>query len=122
MFPALQPSRPKYPPAGTAQQPSLRQTRSASQQAEPNDRPAHPSSNRPQSQIEAMPPYGPAQAPAQLPPPPFNSATRHPVFFTDGLRKPPFPLPLFPAGGFHPVATGYVFDPKSFHPSSSTKL
>ena len=44
--------------------------------------------------------------------PPFDSSSRHPVFFTNTLRKAPFPLPL-PASGVavtNPVAQGYVFE------------
>lgn len=52
--------------------------------------------------MEAMPPH----------PPLYNPALRHPVFFTESLRKPPFPLPFSSAHSFSfsPVAAGYVLE------------
>jgi hypothetical protein len=74
---------------------------------------------RPRTQIEALPPYHPltysqksiavARSPMQVLPtrmPAFDPAVRHPVFFTDRLRKPPAGV-----GAGHyvsPVAMGYV--------------
>lgn len=125
MFPALQPSRPKvsrrialleipprnqldspqYPPSQTTQRPSFQQTRPVS-----ND------TSKPMSQIEAMPPNtsDPPQAVS------YNPATRHPVFFSASFHKPPFSLPLVPSSGFHPSATGYVFNSNKSTPP--TKL
>ncbi|KAF1994432.1 hypothetical protein P154DRAFT_475986 [Amniculicola lignicola CBS 123094] len=80
---------------------------------------ASPPPQRPRSQIEAMPPFAPAparaptQAQAHAFPPPhmlYNSATRHPVFFTETLRKPPFPIPRLAAQAWNPVASGYIFE------------
>ncbi|KAI9705418.1 MAG: hypothetical protein M1836_006173 [Candelina mexicana] len=65
------------------------------------------------SQIEAMPPS--SDQPASLMPttlvssthlPNYNSAIRHPVFFTESLRKPPFPLPAHANRGSSPVVFG----------------
>ncbi|KAH7349261.1 hypothetical protein B0T11DRAFT_288852 [Plectosphaerella cucumerina] len=39
--------------------------------------------------------------------PEYNAALRHPVFFADGMRKPPAVLSA--AAGYSPVAHGYVF-------------
>jgi hypothetical protein len=38
----------------------------------------------------------------------YDSAVRHPVFFTESLRKPPFPIPAMGSHGFSPVAMGYI--------------
>jgi hypothetical protein len=39
----------------------------------------------------------------------FNTAYVHPVFFTNTLRKPPFPLPRDPnPASYNPVALGYL--------------
>jgi len=54
---------------------------------------------RPWNQIEAMPSYYPSF---------YNPAIRHPVFFTNQLRKPPFPIPKIASSGWSPVAAGYV--------------
>ncbi|KAI9789717.1 MAG: hypothetical protein M1835_001481 [Candelina submexicana] len=71
------------------------------------------------SQIEALPPSN--DQPASLMPttlisgthlPNYNSAIRHPVFFTERLRKPPFPLPAQANRGSSPVVFGYVWDAK----------
>jgi hypothetical protein len=40
----------------------------------------------------------------------YDSATRHPVFFTDALRKPPFPIPQMASQGWNPVASGYIME------------
>lgn len=44
------------------------------------------------------------------PPPQYDPATRHPVFFTAALRRPPFPLPEGACRGVSPVAWGYVWE------------
>ncbi|KAG9519474.1 hypothetical protein KCV07_g4840, partial [Aureobasidium melanogenum] len=105
MFPALQPSRPKYPSSQTPQRPDFQQTRSVSH-----------AMSKPMSQIEAMPPNmsNPPQAS------PYNPATCHPVFFSASFHKPPFSIPLVPSSGFHPSATGYIFN--SNKPTPPTKL
>ena len=78
---------------------------------------------KPGSQIEAMPPSASPVIPLHPIILSYNSATRHPVFFTPDLRKAPFPLPIFPAAGFHPVATGYVLEQrKVLSDGSATKL
>lgn len=63
--------------------------------------------------MEAMPPFGhPSHQPIMTIPvaPTYNAATCHPVFFSQALRKPPFPLPVVvgAAQGVNPVAFGYV--------------
>ncbi|KAK4986917.1 hypothetical protein LTR50_004959 [Elasticomyces elasticus] len=116
MFPALQPSRPKYPPQQQQQQqpsphPSHQQIRTVSQHSyEPPAPP--PNQTSPNPQPEAMPPHptSPSHPPTGPPIPAHNPATRHPVFFTEHLRKSPFPLPFDACRGFSPVAAGYIFD------------
>ncbi|KAK0944143.1 hypothetical protein LTR29_004275 [Friedmanniomyces endolithicus] len=75
----------------------------------------------PASQVEAMPPNGTPRAPTAGPNlASYNPALMHPVFFTDGWRKPPFPLPVNAA--FSPVAAGYVFGNGRSRADSMTKL
>jgi hypothetical protein len=79
---------------------------------------------RPRTQIEALPPGGILQdfnfnqsqcpgmprpftsAPVSPPPQQYDSATRHPVFFTRTLQKPPFGVGA--GNSVSPVAMGYV--------------
>ncbi|KEQ85346.1 hypothetical protein M438DRAFT_316815 [Aureobasidium pullulans EXF-150] len=85
----------QYPPSQAPSRPNFQQTRSVSHDV-----------SKPQSQIEAMPPQmSPASQPQS-----YNPATCHPVFFSTSYHKPPFSLPLVPSSGFHPSATGYVFN------------
>jgi hypothetical protein len=87
------------------------QQRRATHEASPPLNPAASGSQqslvRPQSQIEAMPPFRPTQAPASSF---YDSAIRHPVFFTQNLKKPPFPLPNIASQGWSPVASGYIME------------
>lgn len=62
-------------------------------------------SHKPRSQMEALPP-----AFASKPPQIYDPATRHPVFFTSALRRPPFPLPDGACAVVNPVAWGYVWE------------
>ncbi|KAF2458860.1 hypothetical protein BDY21DRAFT_275382, partial [Lineolata rhizophorae] len=41
--------------------------------------------------------------------PPYNSATRHPVFFGSSLRQSPFPMGAALGHEVSPVAHGYIF-------------
>lgn len=116
-----QTSRPTYAPQqqrATYGVPSPLSTTSHTQQQQPLN-PA-----RPRNQLEAMPPFGPGQAPFMPSPAFYDSATRHPVFFTEQLRKPPFPMPEFASHGFSPVASGYIMESKRTDPSGvpRTKL
>ncbi|KAF2739017.1 hypothetical protein EJ04DRAFT_458421 [Polyplosphaeria fusca] len=132
MLPALQPSRPKLQPSSQHSY-QHQQKRAIQEQRLP---PSSPGSHqppkptvgtgnaKPRNQIEAMPPLvaGPF-----FPLPPrnlYDSAIRHPVFFTDQLRKPPFPIPEMPCQGWSPVASGYVLEQKRDDRSGSprTKL
>ena len=79
---------------------------------------------RPRTQIEALPPGGILQdfnfdqflrpsiprpftsAPVSPPPQQYDPATRHPVFFTQTLQKPPFGVGA--GNSVSPVAMGYV--------------
>ncbi|KAF1810495.1 hypothetical protein P152DRAFT_401372 [Eremomyces bilateralis CBS 781.70] len=120
MLPSLQPRRPKQ--GSQHQNPSSRTNMFSSALG----------TKQPSSQIEAMPPYPsghlvtvphtasfpnhaglrPSLKPPTMPitTPVFDSATRHPVFFTHNLRRPPFPMPAGSAA--HPVSWGYIFDKK----------
>jgi len=69
-----------------------------------------------------MPPFGPAQTPATLFTPLYDSALRHPVFFTPHLKKPPFPLPQEASQGWSPVANGYVLENMKIEVAGKTKL
>ncbi|OCK90239.1 uncharacterized protein K441DRAFT_580025 [Cenococcum geophilum 1.58] len=121
MLPVLQPSRPKYPP-----QPGpsyLHQQTRSQQQLSGSFKPPQeirqpteiPGARQHRNQLEAMPPFGPMpQAPmlqsrvTDLMQHRYDSAIRHPVFFTEQLRKPPFPLPENASHGLNPVAHGYI--------------
>jgi hypothetical protein len=65
-----------------------------------------------------MPPYGAPSAPSF-----FDAATRHPVFFTQNLRKPPFPIPQIASQGWSPVASGYIMEQqRAMQTEPKTKL
>ncbi|RMZ72643.1 hypothetical protein GMOD_00007655 [Pyrenophora seminiperda CCB06] len=111
MFPSLQPSRPKPPQHSSHHPPTQQQQQRrvhVSQQSQPLSTPLLSPATKPQSQIEAMPPFGPTQTPATFFTPVYDSAIRHPVFFTQHLKKPPFPIPQAAAQSWNPVASGYV--------------
>ncbi|CAE7200814.1 hypothetical protein PTNB73_06013 [Pyrenophora teres f. teres] len=149
MIPSLQPSRPKVPtlnptaaqqltpnpqpPQHSSHHPHTQQQQqqrrifhsplhASSQQSQPLTNPPL-NSARPRSQIEAMPPFGPAQTPATFFTPVYDSAIRHPVFFTQNLKKPPFPIPQVAAQSWNPVASGYVAEQRrSGEVAGKTKL
>lgn len=52
----------------------------------------------------------------------YDAATRHPVFFTSNLRKPPFPIPQMPSQGWNPVANGYIQEREKVQSGLGTKL
>ncbi|CAN9219212.1 unnamed protein product [Alternaria alternata] len=128
MFPSLQPSRPKphQQPATLSfahqQRRAAHPPSQASQQ--PTTQPSNPFTNvsKPRSQIEAMPPFGPPQTPATFFTPVYDSAIRHPVFFTQNLKKPPFPIPQAASQGWSPVASGYVMEQRRAEVTGKTKL
>ncbi|KAF2873303.1 hypothetical protein BDV95DRAFT_627267 [Massariosphaeria phaeospora] len=106
MLPALQPSRPKRRASHEQpQQPLTGSALNTAQQVSSGYELA-----RPRSQIKAMPPFGPARnslLPAHAM---YDSAVRHPVFFTENLRKSPFPIPSMGSHGWSPVACGYIME------------
>ncbi|KAJ4985832.1 hypothetical protein SVAN01_08630 [Stagonosporopsis vannaccii] len=124
MLPSLQPSRPKVRPSILPQQhplpnTSLQQRRTTHNLPQPPPH-QHFNSHKPTSQIEAMPPRrtSPPLATQTF----YDAATRHPVFFTSNLRKPPFPIPQMPAHGWSPVASGYVQERAGGKGGVGTKL
>ncbi|KAH7394954.1 hypothetical protein DE146DRAFT_66367 [Phaeosphaeria sp. MPI-PUGE-AT-0046c] len=123
MLPSLQPSRPKPPqqpaPPMYGQQ-QRRAVHEATHQNQPRVTLANTSAGAPRNQIEAMPPFPPAQAPPQFF---YDSAIRHPVFFTQNLKKPPFPIPQIASQGWSPVANGYVMEQqRTLNKDPKTKL
>lgn len=52
----------------------------------------------------------------------YDSAIRHPVFFTQTLKKPPFPIPQVASQGWSPVASGYIAEQKKIEANGRTKL
>jgi hypothetical protein len=72
--------------------------------------------------MEAVPPF--ASSPLIPPRNLYDSAVRHPVFFTEQLRKPPFPIPTVATYGWNPVASGYIFEQRRAEANSipRTKL
>ncbi|KAL5396616.1 hypothetical protein PMIN06_003989 [Paraphaeosphaeria minitans] len=114
MFPSLQPHRPQ-PPQHPARPSYAHQQTRVSHVNPPSAPPQTPGSAataapqlKPRSQIEAMPPF--ASRPLVPPRSVYDSAVRHPVFFTEQLRKPPFPIPSAATHGWNPVASGYIFE------------
>lgn len=69
-----------------------------------------------------MPPFGPLQTPATFFTPVYDSAIRHPVFFTQNLKKPPFPIPQVASQGWNPVANGYIMEQRRADAPGKTKL
>ncbi|EUC50561.1 hypothetical protein COCMIDRAFT_81391 [Bipolaris oryzae ATCC 44560] len=124
MLPSLQPSRPKPPqqsPQPTYAQQQQRVAHSSQQNiSQPSSLPLNPP--KPRSQVEAMPPFGPPQTPASFFTPVYDSAVRHPVFFTQNLKKPPFPLPQVASQGCNPVASGYIMEQRRVETPGRTKL
>jgi hypothetical protein len=64
----------------------------------------------PRSQIEAMPPTPLARNQLQQRQVKLDASTRHPVFFTDKLKKAPVGVDAGGGSWSSPVATGYVFN------------
>jgi hypothetical protein len=141
MIAGLQPSRPKIcervyscaslvdglqPPQQSAQTTYVHEQRRAVHEAISSPQPQGLSTTRPRSQIEAMPPHHTALATTPFQPPPhalYNSAIRHPVFFTQNLRKPPFPIPQIASQGWSPVASGYIMEQqRAMNAEPKTKL
>jgi hypothetical protein len=86
-----------------------------------NQQPTRPLTNptytytppRPRNQIEALPPPPiPLQARQQIRSQELllDAAIRHPVFFTDRLKKAPVGVKAGSGGWSSPVAEGYVFN------------
>ncbi|KAH7398439.1 hypothetical protein BKA66DRAFT_203743 [Pyrenochaeta sp. MPI-SDFR-AT-0127] len=128
MLPGLQPSRPK-PPQQSALPTYAHQHRRAVHESSQDISPQIPQPSRsmlgparPRSQVEAMPPFGPAQTPATFFTPLYDSAIRHPVFFTQNLKKPPFPIPQSTGQGYNPVASGYIMEQRKSDAAGRTKL
>ncbi|KAF2788736.1 hypothetical protein K505DRAFT_285595 [Melanomma pulvis-pyrius CBS 109.77] len=127
MLPAFQPSRPK--PPQQRPQPSYAQQQQRATHELPHspslNSPLHPMSTpnppKPRNQVEAMPPFTPTQAPFFPPRSFYDSAVRHPVFFTSQLRKPPFPIPEVASRGWSPVASGYIMESKKVEANSGPK-
>ncbi|OAL04155.1 hypothetical protein IQ06DRAFT_324587 [Phaeosphaeriaceae sp. SRC1lsM3a] len=123
MLPSLQPSRPK-PPQQSAPSTYVHQQRRAvhetTHQNQSPDTARDSPATRPRNQLEAMPPHQPAHAPAHSF---YDSAIRHPVFFTQNLKKPPFPIPQIASQGWSPVANGYIMEQqRAMNKDPKTKL
>ncbi|KAH6722980.1 hypothetical protein BKA61DRAFT_3427 [Leptodontidium sp. MPI-SDFR-AT-0119] len=118
MLTSMKPSRPKLPhhqpPPPTNQQ----QTRTSSSLSSPRPNTKYtpippPPPPFPRSQIEAMPPTpfpvsrNPMLAPQQMV---LDVSKRHPVFFTERLKKAPVGVQTGSGSWSNPVATGYVFN------------
>ncbi|KAL2349711.1 hypothetical protein BJ546DRAFT_866359, partial [Cryomyces antarcticus] len=121
----------KYPPSSTPAQAHHQQIRTTQQQHQPSAPQSHPRSPpKPRSQLEAMPPHlSPLSLQARMPSSPvtqhYNASIRHPVFFTERLRKAPFPLPIAARGSMSPVAEGYILEDRrkdAAAPNGRTKL
>ncbi|PBP16826.1 hypothetical protein BUE80_DR012444 [Diplocarpon rosae] len=107
MIPSLQPSRPKVPCSHPP--PPLNQQRTRTSSTLSSQMPV---SRIPRSQIEAMPPYSSTprnQHEPALTQPTLDPSKRHPVFFTERLKKAPAGVSAG-SGWTSPVAAGYVFN------------
>lgn len=98
---------PQQPALPTYAQQQRRAVHEAPVQSIPPGAQATVSHARPRSQIEAVPPFPPRQPSASAF---YDSAVRHPVFFTQNLKKPPFPIPQIASQGWSPVANGYIME------------
>ncbi|KAF2703220.1 hypothetical protein K504DRAFT_451736 [Pleomassaria siparia CBS 279.74] len=115
MLPALQPSRPKQ------QQQQQRSVYAPPHSPSSSPAPHVLNPSRPRNQVEAMPPFGPTHHPFSPPKGFYDSAVRHPVFFTSQLKKPPFPIPEIASRGWSPVASGYIMESKRAEANGASK-
>ena len=75
------------------------------------------------SRIDAMSPTATAVPPSMLIVSIYNPAICHPVFFTNNVRKSPFPVqPDSATSGTSPVAQGYIWSSKAPSGAGETKL
>ncbi|KAI7238629.1 hypothetical protein KC330_g2493 [Hortaea werneckii] len=123
MLSSQQPKRPTLQPQQQQHPNPLFQQQTRPSTAYPSK--ATPSlDGSPKSQIEAMPPSKTQPLPPSIPPrqamPLYNPAIVHPVFFSDGWHKPPFPLPF--NAGWSPAAAGYAFNNRQRATNNTTKL
>ncbi|PBP21857.1 hypothetical protein BUE80_DR007296 [Diplocarpon rosae] len=107
MISSMQPSRPKVPRPDPPPPLNQQQTRTSSTLSSQT-----PLARIPRSQMEAMPPF--SSTPRNQHEPVLTQSTldpskRHPVFFTQRLKKAPAGASVG-SGWSSPVAAGYVFD------------
>ncbi|KAH6676633.1 hypothetical protein B0J14DRAFT_358171 [Halenospora varia] len=126
MISRAQMNRPQLPPSSnyTASNPmAQQQTRASSSNVQTSSQspfPTQPTYFPPRNQIEAMPPHVPAPlaqmeelwraqggAPTGLV---LDPSRRHPVFFTDRLKKAPYGVASGGGAWSSPVAEGYIFN------------
>ncbi|KUJ07045.1 uncharacterized protein LY89DRAFT_743368 [Mollisia scopiformis] len=108
MISSLQPSRPKVPPSNSSPPLNQQPTRTFTSTPGPPTFQYLP----PRNQIEAMPPTVPLPTTLVLghPQQQFQSAMRHPVFFTDRFKKAPPGVNSGNGSWSTPVAEGYVYN------------
>ncbi|KAG4418673.1 hypothetical protein IFR04_008209 [Cadophora malorum] len=120
MFTSLQPSRQKVPHHQPPPPMNQQQIRTSSGISSPAPKSSYtsippPLPRFPRNQIEAMPPLpfslpaarNPILAPQQMV---LDASKRHPVFFTERLKKAPEGVRAGNGTWSSPVATGYVFN------------
>jgi hypothetical protein len=76
----------------------------------------------PRTQIEAMPPSPLPTSPLQARQVLLDAAKRHPVFFTDRLKKAPLGVNTGGGSWVSPVAMGYVFNDGARRAEGGVKL
>ncbi|RMZ18481.1 hypothetical protein D0862_00260 [Hortaea werneckii] len=121
MLSTQQPKRPMLQPQQQQHSSPLFQQQTRSSTAYPSKATASLDGS-PKNQIEGMPPSK-TQPPPTIPQqamPLYNPAIVHPVFFSDGWHKPPFPLPF--NAGWSPAAAGYAFNNRKRATNNTTKL
>jgi len=107
MISSLQPSRPRYPLQSLA--PPLNQQPARPLSSTSNSAPTY-TPPRPRTQIEAMPPNILPKNPLQVRQVLLDASIRHPVFFTDRLKRAPTGVNAGNGNWVSPVAMGYVFN------------
>ncbi|KAL3420031.1 hypothetical protein PVAG01_08530 [Phlyctema vagabunda] len=110
----------QLPPAPTQPPMNQQQTRQTSASSAVQYHPPF----APRSQIEAMPPFPamrslPAQGPAQII---LDAAKRHPVFFTDRLKRAPTGVNTGEGLSSSPIAKGYIFNDGATKKEGGVKL
>lgn len=111
----------QYPPPQSIP-PSLNQQPTRSHSSTPSKPTPIYTPPAPRTQIEAMPPSPLPTSPLQARQVLLDAAKRHPVFFTDRLKKAPVGINTGGGSWVSPVAKGYVFNDGARRAEGGVKL